>query len=213
MLCNYQVLHQILMLNEKNWQSTLPILVNKLLLLLLHLLQFLRLTSFFISNSDFVFLWSETWRTLELMMGDKGQKWNAQEGQPQTEVNAILEAEKAVLARMEQKSATSPVLQCITSSWNGIFLFLLNHSSRLLLLLLLLALLLRFLLLFKLLPLFYCRPDLKSEELQTFAQSNVSILTFAHSAGTEPLKPMLRLQLLNRRLKRLNDFLLLQLFR
>ena len=50
---------------------------------------------------------SETGRTLDAG-GCKEQKWNAQEGQRQAGVKARLEAEKAMLSGMEQKSATPP---------------------------------------------------------------------------------------------------------
>ena len=124
-----------------------------------------------------------------MLMGAKEQKWNAQEGQRQAGVQARLEAEKAMLAGMEQKSATPPPV------YNALLPLGMPYSSAVPLLAQ---------------PFFKIAtpspsartssaqvastqastPDLEREELEKFAENNASILTAAPPAGTEPLEPL-----------------------
>ena len=120
-----------------------------------------------------------------MLMGAKEQKWNAQEGQRQAGVKARLEAEKATLAGMEQKSATPPPV------YNALLPLGMPSSSAVPLLAQ---------------PFFKIAtpspsartssaqvsstpqastPDLEREELEKFAENNASILTTAPPAGTE----------------------------
>ena len=124
--------------------------------------------------------------------------------QRQAGVKARFEAEKATLAGMEQQSATPPPV------YNALPPLGMPSSSAVRLLAQ---------------PFFkiatpapfcsqvsstpqasipeFCRPDIEREELEKYAENNAAILTSAPPAGTQhtlnSLKPLLRLQLLNRR--------------